>query len=501
MTEPGKQDTPQHDTSIGPLPAHQHVGLQPGSIILDRYKVIGLLGAGGMGSVFHVQHLHLQTEFALKVLNRQADKTLWRRFENEARAASRLDHPNLIKVYDSGLLPDGQPFFVMEFVKGQTLADLVAKHGRLPIRKTLKIFIQVGFALAYAHDNGVIHRDLKPSNIMLSQGLDGSLTSAVKVVDLGIAKLTGADEFNQQTLTRTGEVFGSPLYMSPEQCMGTAVDSRADLYSLGCSMYEALTGAPPFIGENALSTMMKHQMETPLSLKEASMGITFPQEIELLVAKLLEKNPHNRHANAQLLTSELVRNEQELGEPEGDATTLHLPASEANDKFEIRKLVKNHYVTMLLMIICYLLGVATGVLKHTEPVRKTQIPKGDTSFALFPKNEHKTPAAAPVKGRKDGYFSKIAADGKTRLFKLPDESVGVFRFDGKDVEEKGNVSFPVGCFLTFRPAGKYLDSVQLLQHFRRDELASLELFDWVQTSTEIFKILPEFKSCGDCKFQ
>src|SRR5690349_16373047 len=118
MTEPGKPDTPQHRTwEISSLPGHAHVDLQPDSVILDRYKVIGILGTGGMGSVFHVKHLHLQSEFALKVLNKQADKTLWRRFENEARAASRLDHPNLIKVYDSGLLPDGQPFFVMEYIK------------------------------------------------------------------------------------------------------------------------------------------------------------------------------------------------------------------------------------------------------------------------------------------------------------------------------------------------------------------------------------------------
>jgi len=143
--------------------------LEPDSVVLERYKVIGLLGKGGMGSVYHVQHLHLKSEFALKVLNKQADSNVWRRFDNEAKAASRLDHPNLIKVHDSGLLPDGQPFFIMDLVKGETLADLIKRNGRLPLQETLKIFIQVGFALAYAHDNGVVHRDLKPSNIMIAK--------------------------------------------------------------------------------------------------------------------------------------------------------------------------------------------------------------------------------------------------------------------------------------------------------------------------------------------
>ncbi|MBA3993102.1 MAG: hypothetical protein C0469_06195, partial [Cyanobacteria bacterium DS2.3.42] len=338
MTESGN---PEQETTKSEFVASDgSFFLNTDSVILERYKVLGMLGKGGMGSVFHVKHLHLQSEFALKVLNRQADATSWRRFENEAKAASRLDHPNLIKVHDSGLLPDGQPFFIMEMVNGETLADMIKKNGRLPLLNTLKIFIQVGFALAYAHENGVIHRDLKPSNIMIAKGHDGSLISSVKVVDLGIAKLTGIDEFNQQTLTRTGEIFGSPLYMSPEQCTGITVDNRSDLYSLGCSMYEALTGAPPMMGENALSTMMKHQMEKPLSLKEASMGINFPAEVETLIAKLLEKDPEKRYSNAQLLTHDLVQLEQALSDSRQSEPSLsfpvEIPAQIAKSKAKVR---------------------------------------------------------------------------------------------------------------------------------------------------------------------
>ncbi len=128
----------------------------------------------------------------------------------------------------------------------------------------------------------------------------------VKVVDFGIAKLTGQDEFTQQTLTKTGEIFGSPLYMSPEQCTGIAVDHRSDLYSLGCVIYEALTGAPPLVGESALSTMMKHQSEEALSLKEGSLGIEFPQQIEQIVSRLLAKDIQQRYQSAQYFTADLV---------------------------------------------------------------------------------------------------------------------------------------------------------------------------------------------------
>ncbi len=331
-------------------------------VILDRYKVIKLLGRGGMGSVYEVEHIHLHARYALKFLNKnQTNDAAWRRFEIEARATNKLEHPNLIKVHDFGLLPDGQPFFIMDIVKGETLADTIKKHGRLPLLKTLKIFIQVGFALAYAHESGVVHRDLKPSNIMIVQGHDGSLISSVKVVDLGIAKLTGIDEFNQQTLTRTGEIFGSPLYMSPEQCIGVAVDHRSDLYSLGCSMYEALTGAPPMIGENALSTMMKHQMEKPLSLKDASMGITFPSEVETLIAKLLEKDPEKRYSNAQLLTHDLVQLEQALSESRESEPALsfpiEVPAKVAKTTAKFRTA---DFVLIGLTIIAYFFSGAGG---------------------------------------------------------------------------------------------------------------------------------------------
>ncbi|HEY9788706.1 MAG TPA: serine/threonine-protein kinase, partial [Candidatus Obscuribacterales bacterium] len=277
---------------------------QPGATVLDKYRVIELIASGGVGSVYRVQHLPIGSDFALKCLNRcQPDEALWRRFQNETRAAQKLDHQHFTKVHEFGLLPSGRPYFVMDLVRGITLSDEIKKLGVLPISRAVKIFIQVGFAISYAHDNGIIHRDIKPSNIMLIDVADHSTNDFVRVVDLGIAKLTGQDEFNQQTLTKTGEIFGSPLYMSPEQCKGLGVDHRSDLYSLGCVMYEALTGAPPLIGDTALATMMKHQSEKPLTLQEASLGRKFPPLLEMIVEKLLEKDREKRYQTAKALVA------------------------------------------------------------------------------------------------------------------------------------------------------------------------------------------------------
>jgi len=288
---------------------------EPGKILLDKFRVVEHLGAGGMGNVYRVDHLLLEKPFAFKCLNKfqEADAS-WKRFQNEAKAAQLLDHPNLLKVFEFGLLESGQPFFLMELVEGKTLADEIKRLGHLPTQRAVSLFIQVAFAIACAHDQKIVHRDLKPSNIMIVPPKSEHERETVKVVDFGIAKLTGVDEFNQQTLTKTGEIFGSPFYMSPEQCTGLPVDYRSDLYSLGCVFFETLTSAPPFMGESALSTMMKHQSEKPMSLKEASLGQNYPPALEQIVGKLLEKNPEKRYQSAHLLARDLIALERDLAE-------------------------------------------------------------------------------------------------------------------------------------------------------------------------------------------
>lgn len=348
---------------------------EPGKILLDKFRVVEHLGAGGMGNVYRVDHLLLEKPFAFKCLNKfqEADAS-WKRFQNEAKAAQLLDHPNLLKVFEFGLLESGQPFFLMELVEGKTLADEIKRLGHLPTQRAVSLFIQVAFAIACAHDQKIVHRDLKPSNIMIVPPKSEHERETVKVVDFGIAKLTGVDEFNQQTLTKTGEIFGSPFYMSPEQCTGLPVDYRSDLYSLGCVFFETLTSAPPFMGESALSTMMKHQSEKPMSLKEASLGQNYPPALEQIVGKLLEKNPERRYQSAHLLARDLIALERDLAEHGAGGALEKIDTANFRIKAplvkpEVSKDFRNVIQLVAVGAIMYVLGVGSTILyfKNTAP--------------------------------------------------------------------------------------------------------------------------------------
>ena len=289
-----------------PLPTAD--GFVSGQVVGGKYKVVSLLGSGGIGHVYKVEQIFLHQFFALKTLNSQkASDQMIRRFQNEARTASSLNHPNLVKVNDFGLLEGEQPYLVMDFVDGITLSEHLKKNGVMNLEQVVACFAQVCLGLSYAHDQGIIHRDIKPSNIMISRTIPFGEEGFVKVVDFGIAKLAYAEDGNFQALTTTGEIFGSPLYMSPEQCAGTAVDHRADIYSLGCGLFEVLTGTTPFVGQNALSTMMMHQSEPIPTLKEVSLGKDFPSELEVLVRKMIAKAPADRYQNLGVVANDLAQ--------------------------------------------------------------------------------------------------------------------------------------------------------------------------------------------------
>lgn len=264
-----------------------------GKVIAGKYEIVSFLGEGGMSSVFQAMDLVINRPVALKILLslRTADERAILRFQKEAKAAGRLNHPNIVQLYDVGTHLDGTPYLVMDYVPGETLTERIRSHGQLSTREALKFFVQVCDALAHAHSNGVIHRDIKPSNLLITNGPAGS--EVIKILDFGIAKVWDEALSGQQT-TRTGEVFGSPLYMSPEQAVGTKVDFRSDIYSTGCALFEALSGLPPHVGETTLSTIMKHQNDKAPSLREASLGREFPLQLEEIVAKSLNKNPDDR---------------------------------------------------------------------------------------------------------------------------------------------------------------------------------------------------------------
>lgn len=269
-----------------------------GTVISGQYCVEAKLGDGGMGTVYRCRDLVLGRVVALKFLHPHLVMTnKWlMRFQQEAKAIGRLEHPNIIKINHFASDEDC-PFLVMDYIKGEPLSDLLTKNGAMDSTRALKILSQVADALAHAHKNNVIHRDLKPSNIVLLDGTDDT----VKILDFGIAKIE--ETTTTPHLTQTGEIFGSPAYMSPEQCIGRNVDARSDQYSLGCVLYECLTGSPPFVSTSAVELMMHHISDAPQSLKESSLGKHFSKDLEKLLQRLLAKEPSQRFESMEAVHS------------------------------------------------------------------------------------------------------------------------------------------------------------------------------------------------------
>lgn len=266
-----------------------------GTCVGGRYSIEKVLGAGGMSVVYQARQLGMDRIVALKTLHLELtnEPVILQRFQREIMTLSRLNHPNIVTVYDCLIGENNQPFIVMDFVDGQSLEDLLFKERRLSPEKSRKIFIQVCNALEHAHRHGVIHRDIKPGNIMLTGRPED--VDYVKVVDFGLAKLT---ESNSQKLTQTGHLWGSAPYMSPEQCQANEeveVDSRTDIYSFGAVMYEVLTGADPFLGDTIMDTLWKHLNEDPARFSQVDPSLKISPMVESVVFKALEKHREDRY--------------------------------------------------------------------------------------------------------------------------------------------------------------------------------------------------------------
>lgn len=275
-----------------------------GRTIAGRYEVVGLLGKGGMGAVYKAHQPAVQRMIALKVLLQEfaENETVIRRFHQEALAASRLEHPNTIRVYDFGQTEDGILFIAMEYLRGQSLAQAQARGPVMSSKRVIYIMRQVCKSLAEAHKAGIIHRDLKPDNIFLVD-IEGERDFA-KVLDFGVAKLKEF-EGNEGTLTQAGMIFGTPKYMSPEQARSGDLDARSDVYALGVMLYEMITGRAPFVGENPLSILIAHVNEAPPAFLDVNPNVDVPPAFEAVVFKALAKNRDQRHANVEELLGEL----------------------------------------------------------------------------------------------------------------------------------------------------------------------------------------------------
>ncbi len=293
-------------TYAGPLAMRNASSLPNGSLIASRYRVDAELGAGGMGRVYRATQLALSREVAIKVLSSRAVATpdALVRFEREAAAVARLRHPNIVTIYDAGSDERAGAFYAMELVEGRSLADEIADGGGLPLAEALEVMRQVTSAVRAAHKAGIIHRDLKPANVVL----DRSAGLTAKVLDFGIAKLV--DEETSTTIagssvTASGAVFGTPLYMSPEQACAEHVDARTDVWSLGVMLYELIAGTPPFRSDSPAATFAAILREEPEPLDKVVSGV--PESLAELVTRTLQKDRDDRLSTAGELELALGR--------------------------------------------------------------------------------------------------------------------------------------------------------------------------------------------------
>jgi len=270
-------------------------------VLGERYEIGGVLGRGGMAEVHRGRDLRLGREVAVKVLRSDLarDPSFQVRFRREAQASASLNHPAIVAVYDTGedRTPLGAtPYIVMEYVEGETLRDVLRREGRLDPERAMSLAADICGALDFSHRNGIVHRDVKPGNVMITpQG-------SVKVMDFGIAR---AVSDSAATMTSTAAVIGTAQYLSPEQARGESVDARSDVYSMGCLLYELVTGAPPFTGDSPVSVAYQHVREDPRL--PSSINPAIPPELDAIVMKAMAKNPANRYQSAADMRSDLLR--------------------------------------------------------------------------------------------------------------------------------------------------------------------------------------------------
>lgn len=284
---------PKDYSKLVPLGKDQLIG----KVIQERYRVESVLAKGSMGVVYRAIQELIGREVAVKVLHGYlvSDDESIKRFQKEAKAASRLNHPNITTLYDYGVLSSGQPYIVMDLLRGKSLAEVLKERDYLPYDEACHIFKQVCEAMQEAHNRGVIHRDIKPENIMLDY-TERSVN--VKVVDFGIAKFVQEQDDTIGKITKTGTVCGSPTYMSPEQCDDNQVDHRSDIYSLGIVIYETITGKVPFSGPDIYNVMTMHVKDPPPRLKAVRPDLDFPGHLESVLDRALAKYPEDRFQSA-----------------------------------------------------------------------------------------------------------------------------------------------------------------------------------------------------------
>jgi serine/threonine protein kinase len=287
---------------LTPFQVNQLLQGRCAELVLGPYRVLERLGEGGMGQVFKARHEGLQRIVALKVIRKEklTDPRALQRFRQEARAAAQLAHPNIVTLYDASEI-GGTHFLAMEYVEGADLARIVKESGPLPVGRACDYIRQAALGVQHAHERGLVHRDIKPSNLLVTKA------GQVKVLDMGLARLHGSDgaAAPDAAMTQAGYLVGTPDFMAPEQAKNSrTVDARADVYSLGCTLYYLLAGRPPFEGPTAVEKLVQHQMEELPPLRKLQPEV--PADLDVVIRKLMAKRPEDRYPTAAAAAEALL---------------------------------------------------------------------------------------------------------------------------------------------------------------------------------------------------
>lgn len=334
----GPSRSAQRQPAHTPAPAPAVNADLMGRTFFGEYTIVKKLGEGGMGAVYLARQNIIDQTVALKVLHPNAAESdeIVQRFYREAKVISMVSHPNIVRVFIFGRSEDNLLYLVMEFVKGRELRDRLDEEGALDELAAIKIMKQACSALAEAHDLGIIHRDLKPDNILLTEFRGEE--NFVKILDFGIAKLKDPGGAPQQQLTQAGIVYGTPQYVSPEQAQAKELDHRTDIYSLGCILFELLTGKTPFRDKNPVGILTKHVFEPPPRPSEVSATPVAPS-MEALILKALAKDPNDRFEDAMDMFQALVGREREImAERNLSSKDTYFPGSELTGMHQVGKL-------------------------------------------------------------------------------------------------------------------------------------------------------------------
>jgi serine/threonine protein kinase len=497
-------------TSSGDFPGE----FQAGDVVGGTYIILDYIGRGAMGHLYHVRHNMLNTEYALKTLS--SDKVTdvdWKRFQNEAQNTATMSHPNVVSVYNSGYHDRRLPFYVMDLLHGLDLGQKVRADGPLEIQEAVAIFIEVCAGIGYAHKKGIIHRDIKPGNIFLLDKPDPA-GARVKVVDFGIAKLTVTKNQDIQSLTGVGDVVGTPYYMSPEQCMAMRVDARSDIYSLGCTLFEALTGALPFRGRNATEIMILHQSQPPPSLTEASGGAKFPASLEYIIATALAKEPSERYQSMDQLAVDLAA-VIEGGKPivvaPGGAVIQSIEEPATVGGTALSQVPKKQLLALVVPVVAGLVAIGAVACWHfnEEAKKARQLPLAVALQKYGQKSPEKLPeelssqktdferATAVLERAKDNAalqvdkpFCKIRNEkGQDyKVFNFPkDPVIGQLRdYDNQIwVKASGEVKFKRNISVMFMPDAIVLTDPDCLKRFRSGDIYGIDFGPSANTQTLI----------------